>query len=81
MTEDTRVLTEWCSSLPQLPEGCTFLNFVASHDGIGLRPAEGLLDAEQLDELIHCVELCPVRLTQRATRWIVEPLRGQHRPV
>ena len=34
VTEDTRVLTEWCSSLPQLPEGCTFLNFVASHDGI-----------------------------------------------
>ena len=66
VTEDTRVLTEWCSSLPQLPEGCTFLNFVASHDGIGLRPAEGLLDAEQLDELIHCVELFGGRLTQRA---------------
>ena len=66
LTEDTRVLTEWCSSLPQLPEGCTFLNFVASHDGIGLRPAEGLLDAEQLDELIHCVERFGGRLTQRA---------------
>ncbi|MDZ7827848.1 MAG: hypothetical protein U5R48_19580 [Gammaproteobacteria bacterium] len=27
------------------PAGCTFLNFTASHDGIGLRPAEGLLSA------------------------------------
>ena len=52
--------------LSSAARGLHLLNFVASHDGIGLRPAEGLLDAEQLDELIHCVELFGGRLTQRA---------------
>jgi sucrose phosphorylase len=30
-------------AMPPAPAGCTFFNFTASHDGIGLRPAEGLV--------------------------------------
>jgi sucrose phosphorylase len=30
-----------------LPGNCTFFNFLASHDGIGLRPVENVLDAEE----------------------------------
>ena len=58
-------LTRWCQSLPALPKGCTYLNFTASHDGIGLRPLEGLLDADEVDELLRCVLAFDGRLTER----------------
>ncbi|MFC1745827.1 sugar phosphorylase [Candidatus Riflebacteria bacterium] len=41
-------LTAWADSLKELPAGCTYLNFSASHDGVGMRPLEGLVaDAER----------------------------------
>lgn len=43
LTEHARYLTRWAKSLPELPEYCTFFNFTASHDGIGVRPLEGLV--------------------------------------
>ncbi|MYL22465.1 alpha-amylase [Halomonas alkaliantarctica] len=49
-------LATWLSRLPELPPGCRFLNFTASHDGIGVRPLEGMLaphDIEALTELMH----------------------------
>jgi glycosidase len=36
-------LTRWADDLDPPPRGCTFLNFTASHDGIGVRPLEGIL--------------------------------------
>ena len=65
LTGDGACLTGWCQSLPVLPPGCTFLNFTASHDGIGLRPAEGILSDTQLQELVSCVESFDGRLAQR----------------
>lgn len=50
----TRYLSDWAQSLESLalPPGCTFFNFTASHDGVGLRPLEGLVpDAEVADML------------------------------
>lgn len=49
-------LAAWLRSLPELPPGCSFLNFTASHDGIGVRPLEGWLphhEVEALLELMH----------------------------
>ena len=60
-----RHLTAWCQSLPTLPSGCTYLNFTASHDGIGLRPAEGILDDAELGQLVDCVQRFGGLLTQR----------------
>lgn len=48
-----KYLTEWSKNLPDLPEGCTFLNFTASHDGIGLRSLESLLPAHEVEGLIE----------------------------
>lgn len=48
-------LYRWCDSLPTLPKGCTYLNFTASHDGIGMRPAEGLIPDEELDKLFKAM--------------------------
>ncbi len=49
---DGRLLTRWAATLEAPPAGCTYLNFTASHDGIGLRPAEGWLSAAQLEAVI-----------------------------
>ncbi len=40
---DAGRLSEWAGGL-RTPPGCVFLNFLASHDGIGLTPARGLVD-------------------------------------
>ncbi|XOV85117.1 MAG: sugar phosphorylase [bacterium] len=52
---DGRYLQSWASDLQQPPEGCAYLNFIASHDGIGLRPLEGLLPAHDIEALISNV--------------------------
>lgn len=39
--------------MPPARRGRAYLNFIASHDGIGLRPAEGLLSSEELDGLVE----------------------------
>lgn len=52
---DGSYLQSWASELQQPPEGCAYLNFIASHDGIGLRPLEGLLPADDIEKLIDNV--------------------------
>jgi sucrose phosphorylase len=56
-TESTQYLTTWARSLQQeaLPPGCTYLNFTACHDGIGLRPLEGILSEEELQQLLDAM--------------------------
>ena len=49
---DARHLTAWAASLEPPPQGCGYLNFTASHDGIGVRPLEGLVPAAERDALI-----------------------------
>jgi sucrose phosphorylase len=56
LTGDTGPLTLWAASMPDPPKDCTYLNFFASHDGIGVRPAEGLLDSEQIGALVVAAE-------------------------
>ncbi|MFP4077033.1 MAG: sugar phosphorylase, partial [Halochromatium sp.] len=51
-----RYLSDWAAQLAPPPPGCTYLNFTASHDGIGVRPLEGLLPQAQLDGLIAAME-------------------------
>jgi sucrose phosphorylase len=52
---DARLLSEWVAGLDPLPEGNAFFNFTASHDGIGLRPLEGLLPEADLQHLVTAV--------------------------
>ncbi len=51
-TGDTTALTSWAASLDVPFRSAAFLNFIASHDGIGVRPAEGLLTAEEIQGLV-----------------------------
>ena len=56
LKEDTMVLSEWAKGLELESESNTFFNFTASHDGIGVRPLEGILPAEEIDSLIEVVK-------------------------
>jgi sucrose phosphorylase len=46
-------LKTWMMSMPPAPIGCSYLNFTASHDGIGLRPTEGLLYEDEYQTLLQ----------------------------
>jgi sucrose phosphorylase len=48
---DASVLSRWAQSLSTPSQHTTFFNFTASHDGIGVRPAEGILSFEQIEQL------------------------------
>lgn len=52
-TADASVLSRWASELPESTPGQYFFNFIASHDGIGVRPAEGLLTPDQVQALVQ----------------------------
>jgi sucrose phosphorylase len=56
VTGDCAYLKQWMMSMPPAQSGTAYFNFIASHDGIGLRPAEGLLSDNELDALIATME-------------------------
>ncbi len=49
-------LKQWLMSMPPARNGTAYLNFVASHDGIGLRPAEGLLSDTEITTLVETMQ-------------------------
>ena len=51
LRQDARALSTWAASLEEPPPECTFLNFLASHDGIGVRPLLGLVPDSELSFL------------------------------
>lgn len=50
---DCSVLRDWASSLELPSPKTTFFNFTASHDGIGMRPLQGILPTEEIDFLAN----------------------------
>ena len=48
---DSSRITRWLMSMPPAVLGTTYFNFLASHDGVGLRPVEGLLSAAELESM------------------------------
>jgi len=54
--EDSTVLSEWAKNLKVTSNRNTFFNFTASHDGIGVRPLEGILPKAEIDKLIDVVK-------------------------
>ncbi len=53
---DASALTRWAQSLQPPGPRCTFFNFTASHDGIGLRPVSDLLNQTEIDALVNRVQ-------------------------
>ena len=63
---EARHIKTWMMSMPPAPQGCAYFNFTASHDGIGMRPAEGLLDDSELGTLVKTMEQFGGRISYRS---------------
>ncbi len=48
-------LTLWAKNLESPPSNCYYFNFLASHDGIGVRPLEGIVPDEEFKALVDSV--------------------------
>src|SRR5690606_10176766 len=66
VTGNCRYLKNWLMSMPPAQNGTTYFNFIASHDGIGLRPVEGLLDDSEQEALIQTMENFGGQISWRA---------------
>lgn len=51
-----RYLKKWLMAMPPAQDGCTYFNFTASHDGIGLRPSTGLLSDKHRNEMMDTIK-------------------------
>lgn len=56
ITGGVHKLAAWMNTLSTPSPQTTFFNFTASHDGIGVRPVEGILEPSELERLVHHVQ-------------------------
>ena len=67
VTGNCQHLKSWMMSMPPAQNGTTYFNFIASHDGIGLRPAEGLLSEKELNQLLNTMQSFGGRVSWRTS--------------
>ena len=51
----TQYLNHWLKNLNPAPPACTFLNFTASHDGVGLRALEGIVPDQEVSQMLDAM--------------------------
>ncbi|MCF2906153.1 sugar phosphorylase [Octadecabacter sp. CECT 8868] len=56
MSGSADYLRRWSSGMPPAQLGCAYLNFTASHDGIGMRPVEGILPTDEQNKMIDTIK-------------------------
>ena len=56
ITGSCQYLKRWLMSMPPSQNGTFYFNFIASHDGIGLRPAEGILSEQEIYTLVNTMQ-------------------------
>lgn len=56
ISENSRHLSEWASQLELPSDEVCFLNFSSSHDGVGVRPVEEILDEHELQSLVDAAK-------------------------
>ncbi len=66
-TGSSKYLTEWASTLEDPGDKMTYFNFTASHDGIGVRPLEGLLPDDEKSALFGKMKDFGGRINTRRT--------------
>ncbi|MBN2119218.1 MAG: sugar phosphorylase [Anaerolineales bacterium] len=52
-TGSSAALSKWAAELRLPSQRTTFFNFLASHDGIGINPARGILSDSEIDRLVE----------------------------
>jgi len=65
ITGSAKYLKNWLMSMPPAQMGTAYLNFIASHDGIGVRPVEGILDPEELQNMIYALQSFGAKVSWR----------------
>ncbi len=65
LTGNCRHLKTWIMSMPPARHGTAYLNFIASHDGIGLRPADGLLTDGERAQMLETLSSFGGRISMR----------------
>jgi len=63
--EDATTLSKWARRLQIDSQFATFLNFTASHDGIGVRPLEGILPEKEVNWLIGLAQAAGGRVAYK----------------
>ena len=66
LTGTSAALNRWQMGMPPAQLSCAYLNFSASHDGIGVRPAEGLLREEDIQIMLRATENFGGKVSMRA---------------
>lgn len=66
LTGNSHHLKLWLMSMPPAQLGTTYFNFIASHDGMGLRPIEGMLEDEETQTLVDTLQDFGGRISWRA---------------
>ena len=61
-------LRNWLMTMPPAQYGRAYLNFIASHDGIGMRPTEGLLSDQERDQLLDTMRTFGGEVSTRKDR-------------
>ena len=56
ISENSRHLSEWARQLELPSDEVCFLNFSSSHDGVGVRPVEEILDEHELQSLVDAAK-------------------------
>ena len=72
--ENSNYLNKWSKKLPSTKKNTSYLNFIASHDGIGMRPAEGILNKKMISNLLK-------RLKKNGSRFSYRKIKNQSKKV
>jgi sucrose phosphorylase len=67
ITGNCRHLKSWIMSMPPAQNGTTYFNFIASHDGVGLRPLDGLLSDEEKHHMVETMQQFGAKVSYRRT--------------
>lgn len=64
---DASRLQQWAKTLATGSRATTFFNFLASHDGIGLLPARGILSDDEVSSMMETVKERGGRISNKST--------------
>tara|TARA_S200000501_G_scaffold379024_1_gene446686 strand:- start:73122 stop:74843 length:1722 start_codon:yes stop_codon:yes gene_type:complete len=66
---DCSILRKWAMTMPPAKNGNAYFNFLASHDGIGLRPMEGYIDKTELTRFLNLMKSFGGEISYRTSQW------------
>ena len=72
--ENSSYLNKWSKNLPNAKFQNSYLNFIASHDGIGMRPTEGILNKKSLNNFLK-------RLKKNGSKFSYRKVQNKSRKV